>query len=106
MLIRFEHLTTEQEVTLSTDELTTIWAALDTDWCHLADILTGYNCDSYADAVKSLAYDYDGDIDALIEADPDAYYSVFAYFRVMNGNLSDTQCVDEFATFFAETVAD
>lgn len=106
MLIRFEHLTTEQEVTLDTDTLSTLRAALDTDWCHLADILTGYNCDSYADAAESLAYDYDGDIDELIETDVDAYNSVFAYFRVMNGNLTDEQCVDAFAESFSETVAD
>ena len=60
----------------------------------LADILTGYNCDSYADATEELICEADGNIQAAIEYDEETYNRVRAYHRILNGALSDEDCED------------
>jgi len=58
----------------------------------LADILTGYNCDSYADATEELTNECDGDVIAALEFDEETYNRVRVYHRIMNGHLSDDVC--------------
>ena len=58
----------------------------------LADMLTGYNCDSYADAAEELVEDSEGNIDDAIEYDSDTYDRCRVYHRIMNITLDDATC--------------
>jgi len=106
MIYNFTHLETESEVTLDTDKLSLIKDAIGVCYDELADMLTGYNCDSYADATEELVNECDGDMNEALEYDEETYNRVRAYHRIMNGHLSDDVCETAWKNDFASDNVD
>ena len=91
MTYSFTHIETESVFELSLGQIFQVRETLGISYDDLADLLTGYNCDSYADAVEELATSCNEVVDA-IEYDEETYNRTRAYHRIMNGNQSDETC--------------
>jgi len=88
---------------LDQDKIVTLRNTLGISYDDLADLLTGYNCDTYADATEELANDSEGDVNEARDIDEDTYDRVRAYHRILNGNLSDDQCEESWLEAFQAT---
>ena len=84
----FKHTDNDCVYQLTTEDLRLAQRALDLDDSDLADLLTGYNCDSYADAVEDLATSYET-VEEAQEFDAETYDRVLAYYRILNLHQAD-----------------
>ena len=84
---------------VSTEDIRTLAKILPFNSEELADILTGLNCDTYADMAEdyidevSKAYDdTDEAVEAFIYEDDERAQTTYAYYRIMNCDNSDEVC--------------
>ena len=84
----FTHKDNDTCFQLTTEDLRLAQRALDIDDSDLADLLTGYNCDTYADAVEDLATSYET-IEEALEFEAETYNRVLAYYRILNLHQPD-----------------
>ena len=84
----FTHKDNDTCFQLTTEDLRLAQRALDIDDSDLADLLTGYNCDSYADDVEDLATSYET-VEEAQEYDMETYDRTFAYYRILNLHQAD-----------------
>ena len=82
---------TDIEMNLTHEQILTVKNTLGISGDELADMLTGLNCDSYADKICEILSEGEGILDA-IEYDEQGYETCRAYHRIMNYNLTDEQC--------------
>ena len=99
------HLETETTLDTTTEGLRASRSALGVDSDQLADLLTGYNCDSYADAAEELVEQSDGVPTEAIEYDPDTYDRCRAYHRILNLHLDDATCEEYWLIDFTATAS-
>ncbi len=82
---------TDIVMNLTHDQILTVKNTLGINGDELADMLTGLNCDSYADKIEEILSEGES-IDEAIEYDEDGYQTCRSYHRIMNYNLTDEQC--------------
>ena len=97
------HLEHDDALDVTTERLRAACNALGVYPDQLADMLTGYNCDSYADAAEELVEQSEGDIDEAIGYDEDTYNRCRVYHRIMNITLDDDTCEDCWLQDFKQT---
>ena len=76
---------------LTHEQILTVKNTLGIDGEALADMLTGLNCDSYADKIVEILQEGET-IEEAIEYDEEGYNTCKAYHRILNYNLTDEQC--------------
>jgi methyl-accepting chemotaxis protein len=90
------HKELDTEFNCTYEELKSIATTLKTDGDTLADLLTGYTSDEYADDAEDLAQQSEGDEAAALEYDADTYNRVRTYHLLMNVRSADEASVREF----------
>lgn len=86
------HLEHDATLEVSSEKLRSICDTLGVYPDQLADMLTGYNCDSYADAAEELVETSGGVPAEAIEYDSYMYDRCRVYHRIMNLTLDDVTC--------------
>ena len=86
------NLETDVEIVLTSEKMRGICDTLGIYPDQLADILTGYNCDSYADMAEEIATNCDGNATEALDYDKETYERCRAYHRIMNISLTDEEC--------------
>ena len=100
----FTHLENGHEYTLTGEQIKVMAIILNDNGEVLADTLTGYNCDTYADAAEELALEYEGNTEEANEYDPETYQRVRAYHRLLNAiYANDEECEKRWVEDFQET---
>ena len=93
----FTHLDTGNEISLTGEDIQVLAPIFGNNEV-LADILTGYNCDTYADAAEDLAVGCEGDADVADDpeyGDPETYQRVRAWHRLLNAAESCDEVVEK-----------
>ena len=104
MTYTWTHKELDTEFNCTFDQLKGISEALNVDGETLADLLTGYTCDSYADDVEQLAIDSEGDIDEALANDEETYMRTLVYHLLLNIKYTDIKDVyDNWVTDFQAT---
>ena len=96
MTYTWTHKELDTEFNCTFEELKGISEALNVDGETLADLLTGYTCDSYADDAEISAQDSEGDEDAALEYDPETYNRVRVYHLLMNVRYADEEDIRKY----------
>ena len=91
MTYTWNHKETGTEFNCTFEELKATAEALNVGGEELADLLTGYTCDSYADDAEIAAQDSEGDEYAALEYDSETYNRVRAYHLLMNVRYTEEE---------------
>jgi len=99
MTYTITHQETGNTYSLSTEDIRTVAKILPMNSEELADMLTGLNCDSYADMaeeyIEEVADMYD-DVtvatDKFMNSEDERAQTTYAYYRIMNFDNSDEVC--------------
>ena len=97
------HLEHETTLDTTTEGIRAACSALGVYPDQLADLLTGYNCDSYADAAEELVEESGGIPADAIDYDADTYDRCHVYHRIMNITLDDVTCEECWLQDFRQT---
>ena len=100
-----KHEETDLEMNLTHDQILTVKNTLGVSGDDLADMLTGLNCDSYADKICDILNEGET-IEEAIEYDPEGYETCRSYHRIMNYNLTDEQCEEAWIESCNETLSE
>ena len=99
MIYTITHQETEIPYSLSTEDIRTVAKVIPMNSEELADLLTGLNCDSYADLteeyIEEVADMYDDATlatDKFMNSEDQRAQTTYAYYRIMNIDNSDELC--------------
>ena len=99
MTYTITHEGTGNTYSISTEDIRTLAKILPFNSEELADLLTGLNCDSYADMteefINEVADTYDNTDEAVekfMNSDDERAQTTYAYYRILNHDNSDEIC--------------
>ena len=102
----WKHLETDIQILMTSQDIEDAYNAIGIYPEQLADMLTGYNCDSYADDAEGLIDFCGGDVELAKEDDEDTYNRCRAYHRLLNPTLDEETCEECWLKDFKRTSDD